>query len=374
MRQFPVLLCPGPGRGAGLLRRGEPRHARPAVRARGYRAAGQRARLGGLGCGRDLGPRGRGPYGSGRPRRPVVSETALSGPREWLAYRAFATVGWLGRTIPTQTGRMLFRWAGSLAYHVAPRARSTVAANQAMVLGRAVDDPLVQAVTKEAFRRYARYWFDAFDVVDWSDDRIDAAFAWNGIEHLADPVAAGTGVIAVLPHMGNWDAAGRAMLQRGLPVVSVAERLRPEELFRLFLEHRQALGMTIIGLDQNGRVGRALTSALAEGRVVALVADRDLTGRGVEVEMFGGRRKLPAGPALLALSSDAPIVVASIYETPTGWRCVLHPLAEVPRTGSRREDARAITMEIARAFERAISASPPDWHLFQPGWSDRDGT
>jgi lauroyl/myristoyl acyltransferase len=303
-----------------------------------------------------------------------VSQTAPSTLRERVAYRAFATVGWLGRTLPTHTGRMLFRWAGSLAYHVAPRVRSVVAANQAMVLGRPVDDPLVEAATKEAFRRYARYWFDAFDVVGWSDDRIDAAFAWHGIEHLADPVAAGTGAIAVLPHMGNWDAAGRAMLQRGLPVVSVAERLRPEELFRLFLEHRQALGMTIIGLDQDGRVGRALTSALADSRVVALVADRDLTGRGVEVEMFGGRRKLPAGPALLALSSGAPIVVACIYETLAGWRCVLHPLAEVPRIGSRREDATAITREIARAFERAISASPPDWHLFQPGWSDRDGT
>jgi len=303
-----------------------------------------------------------------------VSETASPSPRERVAYRAFATVGWLGRTLPTHSGRMLFRWAGSLAYHLAPRVRSIVAANQAMVLGRPEGDPLVRRATAEAFRRYARYWFDAFDVVGWSDDRIDAAFAWSGIEHLADPVAAGTGVIAVLPHMGNWDAAGRAMLQRGLPVVSVAERLQPDELFRLFLEHRQALGMTIIGLEQNGRVGRALTTALAESRVVALVADRDLTGRGVEVEMFGGRRKLPAGPALLALSTDAPIVVASIYETPTGWRCVLHPLAEVPRTGRRREDATAITREIARAFERAISASPPDWHLFQPGWSDRDGT
>ncbi len=241
-----------------------------------------------------------------------MSETASPSPRERVAYRAFATVGWLGRTLPTHSGRMLFRWAGSLAYHLAPRVRSIVAANQAMVLGRPEDDPLVRRATAEAFRRYARYWFDAFDVVGWSDDRIDAAFAWSGIEHLADPVAAGTGVIAVLPHMGNWDAAGRAMLQRGLPVVSVAERLQPDELFRLFLEHRQALGMTIIGLEQNGRVGRALTTALAESRVVALVADRDLTGRGVEVEMFGGRRKLPAGPALLALSTDAPIVVASI--------------------------------------------------------------
>ena len=292
--------------------------------------------------------------------------------RERIAYRIFAAIGWLGKTLPTHTGRLLFRWAGSAAYHLAPGVRATVAANQARVLGRARGDPLVEASTKDAFRRYARYWFDAFDVVDWSDDQIERAFVWTGLEYLKDPVDAGTGVIAVLPHMGNWDAAGRAMLQRGLPVVSVAERLKPDELFRLFLEHRQALGMTIIGLDQNGRVGRELTRALGDGRVVALVADRDLTGRGIEVEMFGGRRKLPAGPALLALSSGAPIVVAAIYETPGGWRCVLHPLADVPLGGTRRVDATAITREIARAFERAISASPPDWHLFQPGWSDGD--
>jgi len=293
--------------------------------------------------------------------------------RERFAYLAFATVAWLGVKLPTHTGRMLFRWAGVAAFHLARRARTVVAENQARVVGRAPDDPLVQANTREAFRRYARYWFDAFDVVDWSDDRIAEAFRWEGIEHLAGPVERGTGVIAVLPHMGNWDAAGRAMSQQGLPVVSVAERLRPDELYQLWLDHRRALGLEIFGLGANGHIGRSLANRLAESKVIALVADRDLTGRGVEVEMFGAKRRLPAGPAMLALSTGAPITVAAIYETREGWRCVLHPLAEVPRTGDRRADARAITAEIARAFERAISASPPDWHIFQPGWPDADG-
>ena len=280
--------------------------------------------------------------------------------REWVAYRVFATVAWLGATLPTHTGRMLFRWAG-------------VAENQARVLGRRVEDPLVVAATREAFRRYGRYWFDAFDVAGWPDERIAAAFVWEGIEHLASPVERGTGVIAVLPHMGNWDAAGRAMKQQGLPVVAVAERLRPEALYELFLAHRRALGMEIFGLGQNGQVGRSLAKRVREGHVIALLADRDLTGRGIDVEMFGGHRKLPAGPAMLALSTGAPITVAAIYETPRGWHCVLHPLADVPRSGERRADVTAITREIARAFERAISASPPDWHLFQPGWTDEEG-
>ncbi|MGE5227111.1 MAG: phosphatidylinositol mannoside acyltransferase [Planctomycetaceae bacterium] len=287
--------------------------------------------------------------------------------KERIAFRAFATMAWLGRTLPTHTGRMLFTWAGTAAYHLLPRVRAVVAANQARVLGREPADPLVQASTREAFRRYARYWFDAFDVVDWSDEWIEEAYVFEGYDRMQAAVAKGDGVIAVLPHMGNWDAAGRALQARGLPVVSVAENLRPPRLFELFLRHREALGMQIIGLGE-GTVGRQLATVLSEGRLVALVADRDLTGRGVEVEMFGGTRRLPAGPALLAISSGASVLVASIYQTPTGWRCVLEDLPEVPRTGDRRADVVALTQAIAEAFEKVIAASPADWHLFQPGW------
>jgi lauroyl/myristoyl acyltransferase len=295
---------------------------------------------------------------------PVEERTSA---REWIAYGAFATVAWLGRVLPTVTGRVLFRWAGSAAFLLLPRVRAVVEANQARVLGRPPHGPLVMAATRQAFRTYARYWFDAFDVVTWPDDLVRERFTFDGFERLQKPVADGTGVIAVLPHMGNWDAAGRAVAANGLPIVSVAEKLRPEGLFRLFLEHRRALGMEIFALDAGG-VGRQLGRSLADAKVVALVADRDLSGRGVEVEMFGRVRRLPAGPALLSLQTGAPIVVADVYETRTGWRCVLHEPVDVPRTGDRRADVEAITREMAAGFERAISASPSDWHMFQPAW------
>jgi KDO2-lipid IV(A) lauroyltransferase len=277
----------------------------------------------------------------------------------------FALIAWLGRALPTHTGRMLFRWAGSAAYHLAPGVRATVASNQARVLGREPDDPLVLATTRGAFRAYARYWFDAFDVVDWSDERIMAHYDLQGWERLREAVTSGTGAIVVLPHLGNWDATGRLMKARGLPVVSVAERLRPERLFRLFVEHRGALGMQIVGLGEPG-TGRKLGEALVQGKIVPLVADRDLTGHGIEVEMFGEPRRLPAGPALLALSSGAPLLVVDFYEAPDGWRGIVHaPIAFEP-TGDRRADAEALTWLIAAAFERAIAASPSDWHAFQP--------
>lgn len=289
--------------------------------------------------------------------------------RERLSFRQVAVASWLGRVLPTRTGRTLFGAAGGLAYHVVPKVRAVVAANQARVLGRPVADPLVVASTKQAFRLYARYWFDAFHVLHWSDEQIHEAYVWDGFEHITEALEAGTGAIIVLPHMGNWDAAGRSMRERKLALVAVAEELRPRRLYDLFVAQREAVGAVIVSQSEDG-VGRRLAGVLAENRVVALVADRDLGGRGIEVEMFGAPRRLPAGPALLSLTTGAPILTADLYQTPEGWRTVITPLDDVPRTGDRRIDAAAITAAIGRAFERAISAAPADWHLFQPGWED----
>jgi lauroyl/myristoyl acyltransferase len=294
-----------------------------------------------------------------------VSDEAQPSRREQVAYRAFAAVAWLGRVLPTHSGRMLFTWAGTAAFHLLPGPRSRVAGNMARALGRQPDDPLVVATTRDAFRSYARYWFDAFDVVDWSDERIERAFVLEGEEYLRAAVDQGTGAIAVLPHMGNWDATGRMMKARRIPVASVAEQLRPEALFRLFLDHRAALGMRIVGLGTSG-TGRRLAEALGEGMIVALVADRDLTGRGIEVEMFGEPRRLPAGPALLSLTTGAPLLPVSMFDTPDGWHVIVHPPIVFEPTGDRRADAEALTRIVARWFERSISAAPAQWHAFQP--------
>jgi KDO2-lipid IV(A) lauroyltransferase len=288
--------------------------------------------------------------------------------RERIAYAAYAGASWLARRLPTRIGRSVFRAMGLLAFHLASNTRAVVAANQARVIGRPADDPLVVASTREAFRRYARYWYDSFAIGAWPAEDVARAFVWEGDEYLLEYHEAGRGIIAVLPHLGNWDASARAMADRGLRMVAVAERLRPEKLFQLFVRQREEYGIEVIGLGGNGGVGRALTNSLAAGKLIGLLADRDLTGRGIEVEMFGAARRLPAGPAMLALSTDAPVVVVGTFETPDGWRGVAWPLAMPERTGDRRADARAITQAIATAFERLISASPADWHVFEPAW------
>ena len=284
-------------------------------------------------------------------------------PITYLTYRAMHR---LAPILPTRTGRAIFEGAGRLLSRVLTRRRAIVAANQAQVLGRPADDPLVQASTREAFALYARYWFDSFNVLSWSDEQVIEAFRFTNLDVVEKALADGKGVVIGLPHMGNWDVGGRAMAIRLAPLVSVAEHLKPEQLFRLFLEHRRELGMDIIDLA-TPHVGRQLTGQLEKNRIVALVADRDLTGGGVEVEMFGRPRRMPVGPALLSLSTGAPLLAAPIVTTPDGWTLTFREVSIEP-SGRRKEDVRELTRALATAFEQGISAAPSDWHLFQPAW------
>jgi lauroyl/myristoyl acyltransferase len=293
--------------------------------------------------------------------------------KERLAFWSFRLVAWVARTLPERAGRRVFGAFGRLAYRVLPGVRATVAANQAMVLGREPGSDLVTSATKEAFALYARYWFDTFRVRVLSVAELNKRTATEGIEHIDRALEGGRGCITVLPHMGNWDVAGRWLAANDYRIASVAEELRPRELFELFLEHREALGMKIIPLTKDGHVGQQLGSLLGQNWIVALVADRDLTGRGVEVEMFGAPRKLPAGPALLSLSTGAPLLVCPVWTTDDGWRIRVGAPLEIERTGDMRTDVTALTRLMAAEFERAIAARPVDWHMFQPAWDDRPG-
>jgi phosphatidylinositol dimannoside acyltransferase len=290
---------------------------------------------------------------------------------EAITFHAYRMAWWAGRRMPEHSGRLLFRWVGLLAHAMLPNARAIVAANQAQVLGRSPDDPLVRASTRAAFTSYARYWYDAFHVTEFTDREIEQRYHIVGEEHFIRAIEAGQGLIVALPHVGNWDVAGRWLQVSGYQMTTVVEHLRPRRLFELFRDQRQALGMDVVALKGGGSTAGRLTSALKKNRLLALVADRDLTGNGLDVEMFGRPRKVPLGPAMLSISTGAPVVIVGIYEDGDDWIQVIGPTLVAERTDDRRADVEELTRRIALEFERVISAAPSNWHMFQPGWDER---
>ena len=221
----------------------------------------------------------------------------------------------------------------------------------------------------DAMRSYMRYWCDTFRFPDWSSQRVTETVSVTNEHLLMEAIAAKTGVIVALPHAGNWDHAGAYFCAKGVPLVTVAERLKPEKLFLKFLSYRESMGMEVLPLD--GRVLDTLADRLRDGALVALVADRDLSRSGIEVDFFGAPARMPAGPALLAIRTQAPLITAFVSYTDVGVHIDFKSVM-LPSSGSEREMVQEIVQMTAVHFEDGISQQPQDWHMLQRIWTDGD--
>lgn len=286
--------------------------------------------------------------------------------RAWdLGYAA----GWrLVRALPE-------RWALGLFYVAADHAARNggpdqLRRNLARVLSTTpeeVSDELVRA----SLHSYARYWCEAFRLPSMDPVRLadKVETSATGLDHIRESVERGSGAVLALPHSGNWDLAGVWVAQRvGAPVV-VAERLRPEALFRRFVRFRESLGFEIIPLTGTEKPPlEQLTARLREGRIVGLLAERDMTGTGVPVTFFGERARMPAGPARLAIETGAPLLPVNCWFTPGGWGFHVGPPIEA--VGG----VQCTTQALADRFAAGIASHPTDWHMLQRVWTaDFDG-
>ncbi|MGZ4119501.1 MAG: phosphatidylinositol mannoside acyltransferase [Actinomycetota bacterium] len=225
------------------------------------------------------------------------------------------------------------------------------------------------ALVPQAFRWYGRYWAETFRMQDLTDEELDRRFACDGCENIEAAFASGKGGVLATLHIGNWDAGGRWVAKRW-PLAAVVEVLRPRMLFDRFVAHRRALGITIIALERGGDVTARCIERLKNGEMVALVADRDLSGTGVGVTMFGRHTKMPPGPAVLALRTGADLIPACVYQRRDGtWRARVMP--PIPKPDESDSDAvRVMTQRLADRFEELIAAAPAQWHVFNRYWID----
>jgi phosphatidylinositol dimannoside acyltransferase len=291
---------------------------------------------------------------------------------EMVADAEYAAAWRLVGAVPSGLAHGVFRLGADLAARRGGGGARRLRANLARVVPAASPAELDELV-RAGLRSYARYWCEAFRLPRM--DLLDLYWRTNpqvsGTGPFLDALRSGRGVIFALPHSGNWDAAGVWLVQtlRRLghePVfTTVAQRLRPERLYRRFVDYRAGLGFDVVAVEDGRAAHRALTGRLRAGGVVCLLADRDLSGSGVEVRFFGEPARFPAGPAMLAALTGAVLIPVYPGFTADGWSL---RLADPVPVGGRR-DVPAATQAVADAFARLIAAAPADWHALQPVWT-----
>ena len=230
-----------------------------------------------------------------------------------------------------------------------------------------VDGKELRALSRAALRSYARYWLEVFRLPVIPVKRlVDGMYEEGSVQIAFDYVAAGRGVVFALPHMGNWDQAAAWIIASGAgSFTTVAERLKPEAVYERFVAFRENLGMEVLPASGGSRPFGVLAQRLRAGRIVCLPCDRDVTGNGIEVEFFGEKAHMMAGPAALAVQTGAALIPATLWFTDDGWGVRFHDEIPVPAEGDTKQRTAAMTQQIARAFEDGISAHPADWHMLQ---------
>jgi KDO2-lipid IV(A) lauroyltransferase len=282
--------------------------------------------------------------------------------------------GWrLVRALPLPAARALFNRVADRAARGNGPGTQRLRRNLRQVVGPDLPEAELDDLVRAGLRSYARYWMEAFRLPSMSRNQLRDALNFPGQGELHAAMAAGKGVVLALPHVGNWDVAGAWVSANDYRLVTVAERLRPERVFDRFVAYREKLGMEVVPLTGSQKAPLDLMGdRLHQGWAVALLADRDLSARGVDVQFFGGRTRMPPGPALLALRTGAPLFAVDLWFSPDKVNVALHRI-EMPEPGEGALDFRVkiVTQRLADAFELGIADHPQDWHMLQKMWLDQ---
>jgi KDO2-lipid IV(A) lauroyltransferase len=261
-------------------------------------------------------------------------------------------IGWrIVRFLPENLAYKLFFAIGTYVYKKNGKSVQRLRSNMARVSG--LQGSALDQLTSDAMRSYMRYWCDTFRMPDWSAERIDGTVELINGHLLTDPLDNGKGVVVALPHSGNWDHAAAYFLGRGYKAVTVAEKLKPEKVFQAFLKYRQEIGLEVLSTDM--RTITTLVQRAKEGFIIALVADRDLSSHGTEVNFFDGVAKMPAGPMAIAKKAEVDLVGAFITYTRTGIKIAFEKLDY------------SVQAE-ADFFAKHLKEHPVDWHMLQRIW------
>ena len=284
-------------------------------------------------------------------------------------------VGWtyifawkIFRKLPETFAYSLFDRGARFLVKRNPKSVARLRSNLMRVKPEATESQM-QALLEDAMSSYMRYWCDTFRFPNWDKERINSTVTVTRENLLLDGIASARGVIVSLPHAGNWDHAGAYFCLKGIHLVTVAERLKPERLFLEFLRYRQKMGMEVLALDS--RSIAKLAQRLREGHLVALVSDRDLSKSGVDVSFFEHPARMPAGPAVLAIKTGAILLTAFVNYTESGIHITFDEI-KVPSEGTQDEKVSFLVQKSADNFARGIIEFPQDWHMLQRIWIDED--
>jgi KDO2-lipid IV(A) lauroyltransferase len=169
-------------------------------------------------------------------------------------------------------------------------------------------------------------------------------------------------------HLGNWEINPMAPTRNGLPVTAVYRHLNNPLVGRLMDRARAATGAKFVPKGRDG--AREVMATLRAGGSVCMLVDQKMND-GIAIPFFGRDAMTAPAIAQLALRFNCPIVPFRAERLGGAhFRLTVYPPLELPRTGNREADIRALMVQINTLLEQWVRARPEQWLWLHRRWPD----
>lgn len=314
---------------------------------------------------------------------PVPAASGRGTPLQRARASMVAGISWLACRLPEGPLIRLSGPLGALWYRLAPRRAAQARRNMRRIAGwlaeremgppearAAATDPVaLERLVRELFRSAARYYIELTRTPVMGGSYALARMVIDDPEVLDEALDRLDGTMFIGLHLGSIELPVAYLTARTGRVTMAPMEAVPDPALQRFLERSRARAGIVAVPIRDAR--RLLTAAIARGETVGIVADRDVTGTGVEVELFGAPARLPVGPALLAVETGARVFTAAVRWGPSDRYFARVERLSIPADGSRRERIVAALAALARSMERQVAIAPGQWWAaFHPIWPD----
>ena len=219
-----------------------------------------------------------------------------------------------------------------------------------------------------AFRNFAYSIVDFFRIPQMDHTNLEQyVHDCRGLEYLQGAMDAGRGGIFVTVHMGSWELGGAYLGLKGIPLTAAVLPHKDKRIDEIFVRNRQESGMEVVPV---GGALAKLEDALQRKRFIALLADRDVTGKGPVLPFFGAPCHMPDGHAKLALRTGAWLYPARLYRRRNWEICIDIRPPIIPDPD--RDTAEELTIRCLSYLEEFIRSKPQQWFSFFDLWHETE--
>ena len=264
--------------------------------------------------------------------------------------------------------RLVYFLASFLAqgyYFFAFADRKAVQANLRVIFPEKSDIQL-RKISKMVFRNFAKYLADFFRFEKLDRQCIEKNVKLENLFYFDEVLAKGKGAVVLTAHLGNWELGGVVIAQLGYPFWAVALPHKNKKVNAFFDAQRNSKGVQVVAM---GKAVRSCISEIRKNHMVALVGDRDFSGKGALVDFFGKPVHFPEGPAALSLMTGASIVPGFMLRNPdNSFTLRIEKPIEFLSGGDKAKDLKDLIGIYRDIYQDYIRKYPEQWYVFRRFW------